>query len=224
MRMPVVLGRYGSRLLGLRRSRRYAAAASLSLLAAAVGVAAPPALASAATAASVPRLAHVFVIVEENNGFHDIIGNRAAPNFNHLARAFGLETDYFGVSPCCSETNYVGLLGGNTFGAKVNSDDAYWKNRVDAPSLISELDHAGISWKAYLQALPHPDYQGICYPANCNGSPDKDPLYVSKHNAIGNFTTSLNPADWARQVPVEQLATDLRTGQVPAFNWVIPDE
>jgi len=224
MRMPVVLGRYGSRLLGLRRPRRYAAAASLSLLAAAVGVAAPPALASAAPAASVPRLAHVFVIVEENNGFHDIIGNRAAPNFNHLARTFGLETDYFGVSPCCSEPNYVGLLGGNTFGAKVNSDDAYWKNRVDAPSLISELDHAGISWKAYLQALPHPDYQGICYPAKCNGAPDSDPLYVSKHDGIQNYTTSHNPFDWSRQVPVGELARDLRDGNVPRFSYVIPDE
>lgn len=27
----------------------------------------------------------------------------------------------------------------------------------------------------------------MCFPANCNGAPDKDPLYVSKHNAIGNF-------------------------------------
>jgi hypothetical protein len=221
MRMPAVLGPYGSRLLGLRRSRRYVAAASLSLLAAAVGVA-PPALASAAPAASVPHLAHVFVIVEENNGFHDIIGNRAAPNLNYLARTFGLETDYFGVSPCCSESNYVGLLGGNTFG--VNSDDAYWKNRVAAPSLISQLDHAGISWKAYLQALPHPDYQGICYPAKCNGAPDSDPLYVSKHDGIQNYTTSHNPFDFSRQVPIGELTRDLRDGAVPRFSYVIPDE
>jgi len=222
MRMPAVLGRYGSRLLGLRRSRRYVAAASFSLLAAAVGVVAPQALASAAPAASVPHLAHVFVIVEENNGFHDIIGNRAAPNLNYLARTFGLETDYFGVSPCCSESNYVGLIGGNTFG--VNSDDAYWKNRVAAPSLISQLDHAGISWKAYLQALPHPDYQGICYPAKCNGAPDSDPLYVSKHDGIQNYTTSHNPFDFSRQVPIGELARDLRDGAVPRFSYVIPDE
>jgi hypothetical protein len=72
--------------------------------------------------------------------------------------------------------------------------------------------------------MPHPGYQGICYPANCNGEPDKDPLYVSKHNAIGNFTTSLNVRDWSRQVPVGQLASNLRSGNVPAFSWVIPDE
>jgi hypothetical protein len=116
----------------------------------------------------------------------------------------------------------VGLLGGNTFG--VNSDDAYWKNRVAAPSLITQLDHAGISWKAYLQALPHPDYQGICYPAKCNGAPDSDPLYVSKHDGIQNYTTSHNPFDFSRQVPIDQLARDLRSGAVPRFSYVIPDE
>jgi len=169
-----------------------------------------------------PKLDHVFVIMEENNGFNDVIGNPAAPNLNYLASTFGLETNYFGVSPCCSEANYVGLLGGNTF--NVASDDAYWKNRVDAPSLISQLDHAGVSWKAYLQALPHPNYEGICYPEKCNGAPDSDPLYVSKHDGIQNFTTSWNSADWSRQVPIGQLQADLTSGDVPQFNYVIPDE
>src|SRR5215469_8731180 len=59
------------------------------------------------TAAGVPRLNHVFLVMEENNGFQDIIGNKAAPNLNYLANTFGLETNYFGVSPCCSESNYV---------------------------------------------------------------------------------------------------------------------
>jgi hypothetical protein len=197
------------RLGGLASSCLIAAALS------AVGVAVP-----AATAA--PGLDHVFLIVEENNGFHDVIGNPAAPNLTYLARTFGVETDYFGVSPCCSEANYVGLLGGSTF--NVASDDAYWKNKVDAPSLISQLDQAGVSWKAYLQSLPHPNYEGICYPEKCNGAPDSDPLYVSKHDAIQNFTTSWNPADWSRQVPISELGSDLRRGDVPKFSYIIPDE
>jgi len=182
--------------------------------------AAPPALAQAA--ASVPRLDHVFLIMEENNGFHDVIGDPAAPNLNYLAKTFGLETDYFGVSPDSSESNYVGLLGGNVYG--IVSDDAYWKNQINAPSLISQLDQAGVSWKAYLQALPYPGYEGICYPAKCNGAPDSDPLFVSKHDGIQNFSTSLNAADWSRQVPISYLAADLRSGNVPQFSYVVPDE
>jgi hypothetical protein len=162
--------------------------------------------------------------MEENNGFHDIIGNPAAPNINYLASTFGLETNYFGVSPCCSESNYVQLLGGTSF-ANVQSDDAYWKNSAgNAPNLISQLDHAHVSWKAYLQSLPYAGYQGICYPAKCNGAPDSDPLYVSKHDGIQNFTNNQNPADWNRQVPINQLQADLTAGDVPRFGYVVPDE
>jgi Phosphoesterase family len=207
-----------------RRTARLSRLASSCLIAAGltlVGVGLGPS-ALAQPDSSTPKLSHVFVIVEENNGYHDVIGNQAAPNLTYLAKTFGVATDYFGVSPCCSETNYVGLLGGNTF--NVPSDDAYWKNTVRAPSLISQLDKAGISWKAYLQALPYPGYEGICYPAKCNGAPDSDPLFVSKHDGIQNYTTSQNPADWSRQVPIGTLAADLRSGDVPAFSYVIPDE
>jgi Phosphoesterase family len=207
----------------LRRLGRLASACALAAGLSVVGVAfsAGPA-AQALSSASMPHLDHVFVIMEENNGFHDVIGNPAAPNLNYLAKTFGVETDYFGVSPDSSESNYVGLLGGNTYG--VVSDDAYWKNQIHAPSLISQLDQAGVSWKAYLQALPYPGYEGICYPARCNGAPDSDPLFVSKHDGIQNFTTSLNAADWSRQVPISYLAADLRSGNVPAFGYVVPDE
>src|SRR5262249_3787764 len=62
------------------------------------------------------------------------------------------------------------------------------------------------------------------FPSRCNGSPDVDPLYVSKHDGIQNYSTSLNAADWARQVPDTQLATDLAQGNVPSFGYLIPDE
>src|SRR5215467_13525456 len=186
----------------------------------AVMTAAVPA-AGASGPPSVPHYDHIFLIVEENHGFADVIGNTAAPNLNALASRFGLATQYFGVSHP-SEPNYVALMGGNAFG--IANDDPYYINRVAKPSLVSQLDKAGISWKAYLQGLPHPGYKSICYPARCNGSPDVDPLYVSKHDGIQNFTAALNDRDWNRQVPIEQLGRDLGSGHVPAFSYVIPDE
>ncbi|MEZ0067069.1 hypothetical protein ABIA32_003082 [Streptacidiphilus sp. MAP12-20] len=168
-----------------------------------------------------PHYDHVFVVVEENHGYGDLIGNPAAPNLNALATEYGSATRYYAVSHP-SEPNYVAMLGGSTFG--VQDDNPYYVNKVDAPSLISELDSAHVGWKTYLQNLPHPGYQGMCYPANCNGVPDKDPLYVSKHNGITNFTSSWNPADRARQVPLRQLTADLNSGHVPAFGYVIPSE
>jgi phospholipase C len=183
--------------------------------------ASPRAAAESHATAAAPRLDHVFLIMEENNGFHDVIGNKATPNLNYLAKTFGLATDYFGTSPDSSESNYVSILGGSVY--NVTSDDPYWKNKLNKPSLISELDRAGISWKAYMQGLPHAGYQGMCYP-KCNGAPDSDPLYVSKHDGVQNFTTSWNPYDWSREVPITQLSQDLQTGDVPRFGYIVPDE
>src|SRR5262249_55632478 len=102
---------------------------------------------------------------------------------------------YFGVSHP-SEGNYVALLGGNFFG--IADDNPFFINTVNKINLVNQLDQAGIGWKAYLQALPYAGYQGICYPFRCNGSPDIDPLYVSKHNGIQNFTAARNERDWSR--------------------------
>ena len=170
---------------------------------------------------STPHYDHILVIIEENHGFTDVIGNPAAPNLNALANKFGAATNYFGVTHP-SEPNYVALLGGNFFG--IADDNPYWMNSVDKPNLITQMDQAGLTWKAYLQALPYPGYEGICYPSKCNGSPDIDPLYVSKHDGIQNFIPSRAERDWSRQVPIQQLADDLRSGAVPAFSYIIPDE
>src|SRR5215471_16617649 len=123
---------------------------------------------AAGTTSSVPRYDHIFVIVEENHGFQDVIGNPAAPNLNALAKQFGLATRYFGVSHP-SEPNYVGLVGGSTFG--IASDDPFYINKVTGKqNLATQLDSAGISWKAYLQGIPHPAYKSIGYPAKMNGA------------------------------------------------------
>jgi len=97
---------------------------------------------------------HIFVIVEENHSFTDVIGNPATPNLNALAKTYGIATKYFAVAHP-SEPNYVAILGGSPF--SVQNDNPYYLNRVAAPSLISELDHAHVNWKAYLQSLPIPD-------------------------------------------------------------------
>lgn len=174
----------------------------------------------AAAAPSVPRYDHVFLVIFENHGFSQIIGNAAAPNYNALAKTYGLATKSYSTGDP-SETNYVAMLGGSNF--NLATDAPYWDNRISGPSLISELDQASISWKAYLQGLPYPGYRGTSYPPRINGTPDTGALYDSKHNGIPNFSTSLNDADWSRQVPDTQLASDLASGTVPTFGYVVPD-
>src|ERR1035438_4776042 len=72
---------------------------------------------------SSPEYQHIFVIIEENHSFTDIIGNPAAPNLTRLAQRYGLATRFFAVSNP-SQPNYVALLGGSTFG--ISDDDAFY--------------------------------------------------------------------------------------------------
>ena len=177
---------------------------------------------SRAPATTVPHYDHIFLIMDENHGFSQIIGNSAAPTLNRLANNFGLATSYFSVADP-SEPNYVAMLGGNFFG--IADDNAYYVNTLNKPSLMSQLDAAGLSWKGYLQSMPYTGYRGICYPVKCNGVPDLDPLYASKHNGITNFVSvQSSNTEFAKMGPLTQLNDDLSNGNVPNFGYIIPDQ
>jgi hypothetical protein len=173
-------------------------------------------------ARAVPRYNHIALIVEENQGYAAIIGNKYAPNINNLARTYGLATKYFSVGDP-SQPNYVALLGGSTFG--IGDDLPYYLHPVTQTSIAGQLDAAGLTWKAYLQSLPYPGYTGQCFPVRCDGTPDTDGLYASKHVGFPIFTEiQNNPSEFAKLVPVTQLDRDLANGTMPNFSLVVPDQ
>jgi hypothetical protein len=173
--------------------------------------------------AQFPKYDHVFLIIEENEDFGQIIGNKYAPILNALAADYGLATDYRGVADP-SEPNYIAMLGGDFFG--IADDDPYWfpGHSFDADNLMSQLERAGKTWRGYFEGMPYPGYRGYCYPDKCNGIPDADTRYVAKHNGIVNFTKLQTPAEFAHMVPFTQLAHDLATSTAPNFSYIVPDE
>ena len=68
----------------------------------------------------IPHLDHVFVIMMENHGYGQIIGNPYAPFANKLAKSANTATNYFAVAHP-SLTNYLETVGGSNFG--VHSDN-----------------------------------------------------------------------------------------------------
>lgn len=95
-----------------------------------------PALANeGAVPKGVPRLDHVFLILMENHGYGQIIGNPNAPFANHYAKSSNIPTNYFAVAHP-SLTNYLEIAGGSNFG--VHSDNnPDWHNATCTTNLAS---------------------------------------------------------------------------------------
>lgn len=74
----------------------------------------------------IPALDHVFVIVMENHGYREIIGNPNAAFINSYAGSANLANNYFAVAHP-SLTNYLELVGGSNFGV-LSDNPPDWYN------------------------------------------------------------------------------------------------
>jgi hypothetical protein len=81
----------------------------------------------------VAHLDHVFVVMMENHGYSQIIGNPNAPFTNQLAESANLATNYFAVAHP-SLTNYLEAVGASNFGVQ-SDNDPDWHNKSCATNL-----------------------------------------------------------------------------------------
>lgn len=189
----------------------------------------------------VPKYQHVFVIIEENKDYGQIIGSPDAPAITRLSREYGNATNFYAETHP-SEPNYVALIGGYTFG--IQDDDAYYckphdtrpfctgsnkpgyvDHTVDAPNLATQLQAAGLSWKNYNESLPAPGSLAVVAPdPNAKNLPANLPVYASKHSGFINFrSVQTDPHRSQHLVGFDELHADLKSGRVPNFSLVIPN-
>jgi hypothetical protein len=167
-----------------------------------------------ARAASVSPYDHIYVIMEENHEYNQIIGNTNAPNINAYAAAYGLATNYDAVTHP-SAPNYVALTGGSYFG--IQDDNAWQTHKLDDPSLTSQIDAAGLSWAGYFQSMPKPGFTGNCAPST------SDCYYASKHNGPIYFdSVNSSKTELKKEVPITKLTKDLKKG-MPNYAVIVPD-
>jgi hypothetical protein len=81
----------------------------------------------------IPHLDHVFVIMMENHGYSQIIGNPNAPFTNYYANAQNMAANYFAVGHP-SLTNYLEVAGGSNFGV-LDDNSPDWHNPSCMPNL-----------------------------------------------------------------------------------------
>jgi len=157
---------------------------------------------------SAPTRARVAVIVMENEEYGSVIGSSSAPYVNGLAYHYALATNMYAVSHP-SLPNYLALTGGSTFGISSDCTDC----SVHASSIVDQLARAGVSWRAYMEGLPHP-----CFTGPSAGD------YAKKHDPFVYYTpVTSNPARCAGVVPMDRLSADERAGSLPRFAWITPN-
>jgi len=82
----------------------------------------------------VSHLDHVFLIMMENHGYSQIIGNPNAPFANQYAQSVNSAANYFAIGHP-SSTNYLEIVGGSNFG--VRSDNAPdWHDMSCTPNIV----------------------------------------------------------------------------------------
>ena len=102
-----------------------------------------------------PAFDHIFVVIMENHGYGEIIGNPDAPFINQLANGHGVAANYVSVAHP-SLPNYLALVSGSTFGIRSDCTDCL----VSARSLADTVEASGRTWKTYAEGLPRPGYLG----------------------------------------------------------------
>jgi phosphatidylinositol-3-phosphatase len=157
--------------------------------------------------AAFPTFSHVFLVVEENHSFTDVIGNSSMPYLNSLASKYGLAKQYF-ADAHPSIPNYLML----TTGQMETLDDSF-SGTIGDDNVVRELVSAGKTWKTYQESIPSAGYLG-----------GDAPPYVRRHNPFSFLSdVQSNPAQAANIVPFTQFASDLANNSLPSFSFIVPD-
>ncbi len=157
--------------------------------------------------ANFPTFSHVFLVVEENHSFSDVIGNASMPYFNSLVSQYGLAKQYF-ANAHPSIPNYLML----TTGQMETLNDQF-SGTIGDDNVVRELVSAGKTWKAYEESIPSAGYLG-----------GDAPPYVRRHDPFSFLSDVQNtPSQAANIVPFTQFATDLGNNSLPQFSFIAPN-
>jgi len=153
-----------------------------------------------------PASARVFLLVEENHSFSDVIGNSAMPYLNGLATQYALGAQYY-ADAHPSIPNYFMLTTG-----RIESLNNAFSGTVSDDNVVREIVKAGKTWRSYAESLPKTGYTGgDVYPYFKHHDP-----FVYLHDVVG--TAQANNV-----VPFSQFSSDLASDSLPDFSFIVPN-
>ena len=156
------------------------------------------------------RFGHVFIVVEENHNYADVVASPSMPYLNGLANQYGLATNYF-ANGHPSILDYFMLTTGKT----LTLIDALTPDSfpVSDDNVIRELVAAGKTWKSYAEDLPAVGYTG-----GDSGN------YAVRHNPLAYMTDVQNDSAQRKNLVLfTQFSADLSTANLPDYSFIVPN-
>ncbi|HEX8844527.1 MAG TPA: alkaline phosphatase family protein [Pyrinomonadaceae bacterium] len=153
----------------------------------------------------------IFIIMFENENASTVMQNAY---FASLAERGVRLTNYHGVTHP-SQPNYLATIGGDFFDwADDNCQD------FDETNLVDLLEDKGVSWKVFIQNLPHKN-KLKCQGSNVAGPPlPGRPLYYRVHNPFVSFVSNQTPERLSNIVNADELDAG---SALPEFCWYGPN-
>jgi phospholipase C len=166
-----------------------------------------PAQVAEAAPTNTVQVNHVFIVMEENHSYEQVIGNPQMPYLNNLANSYSLAVAYYAVTHP-SIGNYFML----TTGQIITNDDGY-TGTVSVDNVVREILAVGKTWKEYSESLPFQGYDG-----GDTGN------YTEHHNPCSYFSDVRNDNNQRQNlVPFTQLATDIANHALPSYGFIVPN-
>lgn len=166
---------------------------------------------SSSGGSGLPNFSHVFIVLEENHSYSDVIGSSSMPYLNSLATANAIATQYYGDAHP-SLPNYFELTVGAGTSITGTSGDSF-SGVVIQDNIVRALSAAGKTWKSYAESLPSAGYLG-----------GDSGAYLQHHNPFVYFSDVQQSSEQASNiVPFTQLAIDIANSSLPDFGFIVPD-
>jgi Phosphoesterase family len=156
-------------------------------------------------AVAMPAFRHIVLVIFENRGYGEVIGNSSAPYFNQLAARGANFTDFVAITHP-SQPNYLALFSGSTQGTTSDS----CPHTFATPNLAQGLIAAGKTFTGYVDALPAAGAT-VCTSGN----------YARKHVPWVNFSNV--PASATESFTRFPQTASASFSALPDFSFVVPD-
>jgi len=165
----------------------------------------------------IPQYDHVIIVMEENHGYHQVIGTASAPYINQLAKNGVLFTNSYAIGHP-SQPNYLALFSGSTQGT-TGDECLQGKTPFNTPNLGAALIEHKFSFRGYAQDMPKAGFLDCTYQAS---NYTIGHLYARKHCPWVNWLgTGVNTIPTTCSLPMTHFPKDFT--KLPTLAFVVPD-